>query len=293
MPPHLLQQSYGKSSVRLTKLKRDDEQHQLVEASVDVELDGDFGAAYTDGDNSLVLPTDTIKNTIYVFARQLDLDDLEPFAWTLGCHFIENFPHVSQAAIRVKQRPWRRVRTGDAPHPHAFLGTSSERDTCLTQIVRGRDGEPEGSIESGIEELALMKTTASGFSNFLRDDLTTLEDVDDRILATTLTVTWSHNQAPADWRESRDKVREALISAFAGEYSPSVQATLYAMGQAALDVNPYVEDLSLSMPNQHRVLVDLEQLGYDNPNVLFVPMDEPFGNISAVIGREPDERQDS
>jgi urate oxidase len=287
MPHKVWTQSYGKSRVRLAKVVRDSAVHEITELSVDVELDGAFDAAYTKGDNSLVVPTDTMKNTVYAFARELDVRELETFAWTLGSHFVENFDHVNQAVVRVNERPWQRVETGGKPHPHAFLGNSGERYTCQALINRADAGEePEGTIECGLEGLVLLKTTESGFSSFLQDEFTTLLETNDRIFATAATATWFYNDTPDDWRAIRQRIRSKLIDEFAARFSPSVQATLYEMACAVLDAEPAVEEISLSMPNLHRHLVDLSRFDLDNPNVLFVPTDEPHGSISASVCRE-------
>jgi urate oxidase len=281
-------QSYGKSRVRLSKVDRDSEVHQIIELSVDVELDGDFDAAYTRGDNSLVIPTDTMKNTVYAFARELDPSDLETFAWTLGSHFIEEFKHVSQSSIAIAERPWQRIKIDGKAHPHAFIGCSGERRTCRAVIGRAEDGgdEPEGAIECGLEGLVLLKTTQSGFSGFLRDEFTTLPDTDDRIFATEVKAVWIYNDTPDDWQAIRGRIRETLIREFAARFSPSVQATLFEMASAILDEEPVVEEISLSMPNMHRLLANLTPFGMDNPNVLFVPTDEPHGSITASICRD-------
>jgi urate oxidase len=286
MPHQVWTQSYGKSRVRVTKVFRDSPVHEIVELSVDVELDGDFESAYVKGDNSRVIPTDTMKNTVYAFARELDVRELETFAWTLGSHFIENFDHVAQALVKVTETPWQRIDVGGKPHPHAFLGTSTERRTCQALVNRTGEGQPEGTIECGLEGLTLLKTTESGFSDFLRDEFTTLKDTSDRIFATAVTAAWSYNDTPDDWQGIRRRIRETLIREFAARFSPSVQATLYEMCSAVLDGEPAVEEISLSMPNLHRLLVDLSPFELDNPNVLFVPTDEPHGSISASVCRE-------
>jgi urate oxidase len=287
MPHQVWTQSYGKSRVRLTKVDRDTDVHQITELSVDVELDGNFAAAYAQGDNSLVLPTDTMKNTVYAFARELDPSELETFAWTLGSHFVENFEHVSHAAVKITETPWQRLVIDGESHPHAFLGTSTERHTCQTIVTRPEKGdEPEGSIECGLEGLVLLKTTDSGFSKFLRDEFTTLKETDDRIFATAVSAKWAYNDTPDDWRKIRERIRTILIREFAARFSPSVQATLYEMAAAVLDAEPVVEEINLTMPNLHRHLVDLSPFELDNPNVLFVPTDEPHGNITAGVCRE-------
>jgi len=292
MPHQVWTQSYGKSRVRLTKIERSSSVHEIVELSVDVELDGDFDAAYIRGDNSMVIPTDTMKNTVYAFARELDPRELETFAWTLGSHFVENFAHVAQASVIITERPWKRIQIDGKDHPHAFMGNSSERNTCQAVITRPKaDEDAEGTIECGLEGLVLLKTTQSGFSNFIRDEFTTLPDTDDRIFATSLTAKWAYNDTPDDWRGVRRRIRERLISEFAARFSPSVQATLYEMATAILDAEPVVEEINLSMPNLHRHLVDLKPFDLDNPNVLFVPTDEPHGSIHAGVCREPPDQR--
>ena len=82
------------------------------------------------------------------------------------------------------------------------------------------------------------------------------------------------------------KIRETLLETFAHHQSKSVQHTLYAMGKAALDSNPEIDDINLSMPNKHCLLVDLSRFGQDNPNEIFVPVDEPHGNIQARLRRQ-------
>lgn len=286
MPHKVWTQSYGKSRVRVTKVFRDTPVHEIAELSVDVELDGDFDASFTKGDNSKVIPTDTMKNTVYAFARELDVRQLETFAWTLGSHFVENFDHVDQAMVKVTETPWQRVESGGKDHPHAFLGTNTERHTCVALVNRAGEGEPEGTIECGLEGLVLLKTTESGFSKFLRDEFTTLKETDDRIFATAVTASWSYNDTPDDWRGIRQRIRGKLIHEFAARFSPSVQATLFEMCSAVLDAEAAVEEISLSMPNLHRLLIDLSPFELDNPNVLFVPTDEPHGSISASVCRE-------
>ena len=284
--PHVVQQSYGKSHVRVTKIDREGDVHHVSELSVDVQLDGDFIASYTSADNRQVVPTDTMKNTVYVLARRLDVRELEAFTWDLACHFIQQYEQVTKASVTVSRRPWKRVRSQGRPHPHVFLGCNSERETCSAVAARSRDGVPNGGVSCGLSGLALMKTTASGFADFHRDEFTTLADTDDRILATTVEATWLYSQLPEKPSAARQSIREALMTAFGASYSPSVQATLFAMATAALEAEPNLDSISLAMPNQHRLLVNLEPFGLENPNVIFVPTDEPFGDIQAHVCRD-------
>lgn len=262
-------QSYGQSRVRLTKVDRDADVHQITELAVDVELDGDFDAAYAEGDDSLVLPADTMKNMVCAFAREIDPGELETFAWTLGCHFVENFDHVSHASVKITETPWNRLVIDGKPHPHAFSGSSTERNTCHAAVTAPtkQDEEPEGVIECGLEGLALLKTN-------------------DRVFATTVAAKWVYNDVPDDWRALRERIRATLIREFVARFSPSAPGALREMASAVLDAEPTVEEITLSMPNLPRQLIDLTPFDLDNPNVLFAASDEPHGHVAASVCRE-------
>jgi urate oxidase len=269
---------YGKSRVRLVKLKRSSDPHELIDLTIDVQLEGAFDAVYTDGDNSACLATDTMKNTVYALARQDPIDHVEAFALRLAAHFAAR-PGVSRARIGAVEHRWERLAPGGRPHPHAFAQPGGEQWT--TEVTRDRSGN---RVASGVANLIVLKTTDSAFSGFPRDPFTTLPETEDRILATSLTATWVYRTEAADFA-ARDRVRQALVDTFATHLSRSVQHTLYAMGEAALAASGEVDEITLTMPNRHHLLVDLTPFGLDNPNQIFVATDQPFGLIEATIRR--------
>jgi urate oxidase len=276
----LTHHAYGKSQVRLTKVTRHADRHDLDEWSVDVQLGGDFAAAYTAGDNRTVVTTDTMKNTVYALARDHDLSSPEAFGRDLARHFLDGYPQVSAATVRVAAHPWQRIEAGGRPHPHAFVGGGSERR--IATVARTRAGE---RVSAGIDDLLLLKTTDSAFRGFHRDRFTTLPEADDRIMATVLAADWKYG-GDADWNESHARVRRTLLETFADHQSLGVQHTLHAMGEAALAACPAAEEITLTMPNRHRLLVNLAPFGRDNPNAVFVATDEPFGLITGTLRRE-------
>jgi urate oxidase len=276
----LTHHSYGKSQVRLTKVTRHPDRHELKELCVAVRLEGDFDASYLRGDNSRVVATDTMKNTVYALAKDHALADIESFGQALARHFMEHYPHVSAATIEVAEQPWQRLVVDGREHPHAFAGGGGETRTCAVTLTR------QGlRIRSGLDGLLLLKTTDSGFAGFLRDAYTTLPDTDDRIFATALSADWAYAEAAADWDRCHRLVREAMLSTFANHKSLSVQQTLYAMGAAALEACAEVEEISLRMPNKHRILVDLRPFGRENNNEVFVATEEPYGLITGTVKR--------
>ena len=269
---------YGKSRIRLVKVRRARDPHELVDLTIDVQLEGAFDAVYVDGDNGPCLATDTMKNTVYALARQDPIDHVEAFALRLAGHFLEK-PEVSRARISAVEQPWGRLSSGGQPHPHAFVQAGAEHWTTVVT----RDAA-EAEIVSGLANLVVLKTTDSAFAGFPRDEFTTLPDTEDRIMATSITASWTYAPGPADFG-ARAQVRRALVETFAAHHSRSVQHTLYAMGEAALAACAGVTSITLTLPNRHHLLVDLKPFGLDNPNEIFVATDQPFGLIEATIRR--------
>lgn len=272
--------SYGKSDVRLTKVTRRGDIHHLTEMSVSIELRGEFTRCYTEGDNSMVVPTDTQKNTVYALAKKHAFDSIEQFATILAKHFVDNFSHVSSATVSIEQMLWNRMVLDGKAHEHAFLGGNDETRDCV--VVHGREGT---KITGAISGMTVLKTAKSGFVNYIKDQYTTLKETTDRIFATIVEATWTYNTLDADFNAAYTSIRNALIRIFAEHDSLAVQQTLYAMGEEALRACKQIDEISLVMPNQHRLLVNLQPFGLENANEIFVPTTEPYGKICGTIRR--------
>jgi urate oxidase len=273
---------YGKSRVRLVRVKRGAAGHDLHEWNVQVLLQGDFETCFTDGDNSKILPTDTMKNTVYSLARQSKATCMEEFAKELVDFLLSRNPQVSYAEVSVSEKAWDHAVSAGKPHPTTFVQSSGERQT--TTVGRAQGGP--FSVVSGLENLIILKTAKSGFEGYIKDSLTTLPPTADRLFGTALRTTWSYVSPEQDFAKLRAKIRMALIDAFAAHDSKSVQHTLYAMGDAVLAQVPQVSEVELTMTNIHCLLVDLSRFGQDNPNEIFVPTDEPHGYIEARLRRK-------
>jgi len=269
---------YGKARVRLVKVRRQHDPHELVDLTMDVQLEGAFEPVYVSGDNHLCVATDTMKNTVYAFARHDDIAHVELFAERLAAHFAAQ-PAVARVRISATEQPWQRVSVAGRPHPHAFAQAGGEQWTSV--VTRDSEGT---QVSSGVTNLVLLKTTDSAFADFARDRFTTLADTTDRILATAVTASWHYRPGMRDF-SVRERVRQVLVETFAAHDSRSVQHTLYAMADAALAACADIIDISLSMQNRHHLLVDLKPFGFDNPNEVFVATDQPYGLIEATIKR--------
>jgi urate oxidase len=278
----LAENRYGKSRVRLVRVKRRDGWHELQEWTVQILLHGDFESCFTDGDNSNILPTDTMKNTVYSLARNSSATGIEDFAKELSGFFLSRNPQVSAAEVTISETPWDHVVTQGNAHPAAFV--QSTREIRTTTVVC--EGNGKSSVVSGLDNLVILKSAGSAFTGYVKDSLTTLPETRDRLFGTAVQASWTYASANASFDALRTTIRNVLLSAFAEHQSESVQHTLYAMAQNVLEQVPEVRDIQLTMPNKHCLLVDLSRFGQDNPNEIFVPTDEPHGFIEARVTRE-------
>ncbi len=281
----LSEASYGKSEVRLVKVSRGPDGHDLRDLTVHVGLEGDFDAAYVEGDNTGLLATDTMRNAVYALAKEHPIDEIESFAQRLLEHFLAAGPGVTRARVQIAEHPWARLELGGRPHEHAFQrGSGGTR----VAIAAGDDGESQ--VQAGVDDLLVLKTTGSGWEGFLRDRYTTLPETSDRILSTIITARWAYRGADVDYGDAWRAVRATILEAFCDHYSPSVQFTLHHMGEAVLDARPEVDRISFSLPNRHHLLYDLARFGLENENEIFHATSEPYGLIEGTVERRPPAR---
>jgi urate oxidase len=270
---------YGKAEIRVVRISRSADRHEIKDLSVSIALSGDMEAVHLTGDNAAVLTTDTQKNTVFAFARRHGIASAEEFALLLARHFAGSHPTIHQARVSVEEYLWDRVPvTG-----HSFVRSGQETRTARVH----HDGR-HATVVSGLRDLTVLNSTGSEFWGYLKDDYTTLPETRDRILATAVNAEWRHVRREdewAGWDASHAAVRLLLLETFAGTHSRSLQQTLYAMGRRVLQECPAICEVRLSMPNKHHVAVDLEPFGLDNPNEVFYAADRPYGLIEGTVLR--------
>jgi urate oxidase len=272
---------YGKSRVRLSRITRLADKHEFDEWTVSVLLRGDFESSFTEANNSKILPTDTMKNTVYSIARGSNAATIEEFAMELGDYLLNNNAQISGTSIELEERNWNHLKIDGEPDATTFKLGGSELNTVRAERNRGNGWV----IQSGIQELTILKTSNSAFTSYIKDRLTTLKPATDRVLGTRAVILWDYISAQQDFAEVRARIIEALLKEFAAHHSMSMQHTLFDMGKAALAAAPEIARIHLTMPNLHHLLADLSPFGQDNPNHIFVPIDEPHGTIRATVER--------
>ncbi|KAI4347760.1 hypothetical protein L6164_008543 [Bauhinia variegata] len=292
------EQRHGKSRVRIARVwKNSDGRHFIVEWNVNISLLSDCVASYIRDDNSDIVATDTMKNTVYAKAKECsELLSVEDFAIELAKHFTSFYNQVTTAIVKIVEKPWERVYVEGQPHEHGFkLGSEKH----ITEVILKKSGALR--LTSGIEGLSLLKTTKSGFEGFIRDKYTVLPETRERMLATEVTALWRYSyeflcivpQQPRFFTEKYQDVKKVLMDTFfgppkVGTYSPSVQSTLYQMARATLGRFPDIYSIQLKMPNLHFLPVNISNK--DNQIVKFdddvyLPTDEPHGSIEATLSR--------
>jgi urate oxidase len=272
---------YGKAEVRLVTVSRTGGVHHLKDLTVSTSLRGRLEKTHLTGDNADVVATDTQKNTVYAFAKESPVGEIEDFALRLANHFTGEFSHITGARILIDEHGWDRIPVDGKPHDHAFSRSGDEKRTTAVTVQDG-----QAWVVSGLRDLVVLKSTGSEFHGYPRDRYTTLPETDDRILATAVTARWRYSGTETDWQKSFTEIRRILLETFATKHSLSLQQTLYAMGEAVLEAHDEVAEIRLSMPNKHHFLVDLSPFGLSNDNEVFYAADRPYGLIEGSVIRE-------
>ncbi|XP_040263880.1 uricase-like isoform X1 [Bufo bufo] len=279
---------YGKNAVKVLQIKRDGKLHFIKEIEASVQLTLKSKKDYLEGDNGDIIPTDTIKNTVYALAKLKGIKTIEDFSLEICNHFFTSFNHVARVKVSVDEAPWRRFEKNGIQHVHAFIYSSEGVHCCEVEQERG--GQPV--IHSGIKDLRILKTTQSGFEGFIKDKYTTLPEVKDRCFSTMVTCKWKYGSYKGiNFDSIRNTVKDNILDKFAGpydkgEYSPSVQKTLYDIQVLSLSSVPEIDEIEMILPNKHYFTIDLSKFGLSNNDEILLPSDAPYGNITGTVRRK-------
>jgi len=272
---------YGKAENRVVRIYRDSARHEIRDLNVSTALRGPFSPAHIEGDQSMLLPTDTQKNTAFAFAKEKGVGSIEDYALTLARHFVHDIAPVEGARIEVEEYAWDRAIIDGVEHDHTWTRRGPEVRTAAITV----DASGEYVI-GGIKDLVILKSTGSEFAGFLVDDYTTLEETHDRVMATSLVAKWRFTTTDVDWEAAYGSIKAIIIREFATLQSLALQQTLFHIGKAVLEAHPAIAEVRLSAPNKHHFTVDLSPFGLENPGEVFIAADRPYGLIQATVTRD-------
>uniref|UniRef100_UPI00398E8D5C uricase n=1 Tax=Pristiophorus japonicus TaxID=55135 RepID=UPI00398E8D5C len=278
---------YGKDVVKVLTIRREGKHHYIKEIEATVQLTLKTLKDYMYGDNSDIIATDTMKNTIHALAKLKGIRTIEEFALDICDHFLTSFQHVARTMVYMQEVPWRRLEKGGTGHMHAFIHNPDATRFC--EVEQFQNELPK--VHSGIKDMRVLKTTQSGFEGFRKDRFTTLPEVRDRVFSTIVYAKWRYGTArPVNFDGAWNSVKDAIIETFAGPYdsgiySPSVQNSLYNAQCLSLSRVPEMEEIEIVMPNKHYFTIDMTKFGIHKNDEVLLPVDHPSGNISATVRR--------
>jgi urate oxidase len=277
----LIKNKYGKGRVRVMRIHRDGDRHEVSQLNVKVMIEGDFARAYTHADNSTSVSTDTIKNVVNIVARENTGLSTEEFCQVLAKKYLDTYSQIETVAVTAHETKWSRLSFGGKPHPHSFVLDSNGKP--FVEATATRTGAT--TLASGVDSFTFMKATQSGWENYVKDGYTTIPPTNDRMCATAMVASWKWSAKPSSYPATNAKILDTVLEVFSTTYSASVQDSLYRMGEAALAAVPEISEISMACPNIHFILMNLSAFGMDNKNDVFLPTDEPHGQIECTVGR--------
>ncbi|TIB13546.1 hypothetical protein E3P89_01177 [Wallemia ichthyophaga] len=300
MTSKLTTAKYGKDGVKLLRILRNGDWHDIAEYTVTVLLQGDIHTSYTSSDNSVIVSTDSIKNTINILAQNSQ-HVLQPecFALEIALHFLSTYAHINKAEVCVVKHRWTRICPSSSvqPHGHSFRRDGDDKRTASVLVDATVSSDtPSIELKAGLKDVLLLKSTGSSFANFIIDSFTTLKETDDRVFSTVVDCSYTLN-APQNvsecfalasaFDEIAQGVRDITLDTFALEFSESVQATLFSMAQKIVEYHQLVDNVNYNLPNKHYIPIDLSfyQMSVGMTNDVLLPTELPSGLICGSVSR--------
>lgn len=287
----VVDQRYGKARVRFVKVDRSSPRQTFREFNVKCQLDGpELHETYFTGNNSKVVPTDTVKNTIWWLAKNYSFESAEEFGALCTRHFLSKYPWVHRVFVEVVEPMWERAAVDGRPHNHTFFAAPNGTRKAVVNGQRGQDPH----ITSSVFGLKVLKTTGSEFVGFNKCDLTSLPEDRDRLMGTIAELEWtwepSHRGPVAHDKVAKEIVAD-FVKTFAEKHSLSLQQTMYDAATAILPKQPAVKCLTLRCPNVHNMPINNISAKDDAKNradvIVLHPIDEPHGMLEASFERPP------
>jgi urate oxidase / 2-oxo-4-hydroxy-4-carboxy-5-ureidoimidazoline decarboxylase len=260
-----LAQRYGKQAVSVYRTHGD----RLFACEVGLMVTGRaLEASYTEGDNSLVVATDSMKNFIHRVALEFDGAALEDFLAAVAGDFLDRYDHID--AVEVEGREVVFVARSGAVRQRLY----DDFDWARVSIDRASP-----LMEwSGRKGLHLMKLTGSSFAGFVCDEFTTLPEAHDRPLFVHLDVQWTNSDRGA--RAPGEQVRDLLVETFAEVDSASIQHLVHEMGVRALERFPGITTMTFEAQNR---LWDTVQTS--ESATVYTDARPPYGMIELTLRR--------
>lgn len=278
--------SHGESHLRMLRVVRRGDRHDARDLTVACRFEGDFADAFVDGRSSGLLPGEALKSLVHTTARQHAGAEIERFGLAVCERLLGGHPRLTRARVEVTEQPWNRLEIAGKPQGQVFLtGTPERRTAAITS-----NGQ-QVAVVSGIEQLTVMRTSGLAPPRRRPGDEVDPSGADDGLqplLVATLSARWSYTTADVTFDPYRQGVRAAIVESFGCHASRSVQQTLYGIADVVLSSYQEISDITFSLQERPYRPVDLFSAGVENPDDLFVAVEEPVGLIEVTVERAGD-----
>lgn len=276
--------SHGESKLRMLRVVRRGDRHDARDLTVSCRFEGEFSSAFVEGHSEGLLPGEALKGLVHATARQHAGAELERFGLALCDRLLTGYPRVTRARVEIAEQPWMRLEVGGKAQGQAFAAGSPERRTAAV-TSNGK----QVAVVSGIDQLTLMRTSGLAPARPRPGDDPDPSGADDglqRLLVAMLTARWTYTSPDVTFGPYRQGIRAAIVETFGCHASRSVQHTLYAIADVVLSSYEEISDISLSLQERPYRPADLFREGVENPDDLFVAVEEPVGVIDVTVERQ-------
>lgn len=268
----------------------------LMAAELEVAVRGTaFLDAYTQGDNRLVVATDTMKNFMHSATVASRAATLEGWLLDVGRDFLAAYPHMERLTMSGRELPFPAALVpsddgdGFTTSEVLFARDRNDRSTASLELERDGEGVRITGHASGRTDLQLIKITGSAFADFARDEHTTLPERRDRPLYIWCDVGWRYADAadaigtdPARY-VAGEQVADLAASVFHQFVSLSIQHLVHEIGTRMLERWPQLAEVSFEATNR---LWDPGAESSTDPRVkTYADPRPPFGRIGLVMRR--------
>ena len=254
-----------------------------------------FEAAYTDGDNTNVVATDTMKNFIHTESLDFEGSTLEGWLAFLGNRFLTTYPQMERLRmigeeIRFDAAPIPDGGGGFVHSPVLFHRNPGDRGWAALDLDRDGDAAVVTDLQAGRIGLDLLKTTGSAFADFPRDEYTTLPSKEDRLLFTHIDIRWRYADA-ATAVEPRvaeyvapEQVADLAAVVFHDFVSLSIQHLIHEIGLRMFE--RYAALTEITFDAQNRTFDTTDESESDQRRKVYTDPRPPYGSLGLTMHRD-------
>lgn len=263
----------------MLRIVRRGDRHDPRDLTVSFRFEGEFASAFVQGQTDGLLPGETIKNIVHKAARRYGAAEIEELALALATQVVERQPRISKVRVEIAEVQWQRLEAGGKTQAQTFVvGSPEERTAIVTSNGK------QTSVVSGIDQLTLMRS--AGFAPARHTDTDDgASDGLQPLLVGVLSVRWAYTSGDVTFGVYRQAVRNAVFETFAWHASQSVQHVLYAIADVVLSTCEEIAEITLTFHERPYRPADLFAAGTENPDELFVVVDEPVGVVEVTVER--------